>query len=659
MTSRNPRRIIQQWVFLLLAVFAAQGCSDDSVPTDGSGDLDPNPDAPRLSVYLTDAPGDVDAVWVQVNDVVLVGGEGGPRSVLDEPSDLIELTQLTDSAEELASSVEVEPGTYSQIRFIIGGAVLQSGDDVFVSGGAEHPEGLPATGELICPSCAQTGIKVILGGAFAIEGDVDATLLLDFDVNQSFGRQAGRSGKWVMRPVIHAMVDDDGEGDEDGDGLPDAEGEIEGTVELGAGVEIPACGGEERTLEELVVTATSTTVTDDEGEPLVFSAEVEGKNDGSFEFEIETSVLDVFDLGIRSETEFDGGTLIWEAEADPAQVTLDEANDEVEDVVYTVTSVSCEDEETDTGGDEPSPSTSNLDVFLKDAPGDVDAVWVQVDDVVLVGGEGGPRSVLDEPSDLIELTQLTESSEQLADDVEVEAGTYAQIRFIIGGAVLQSGDDVFVTGGAEHPEGLPATGTLLCPSCAQTGIKVVLGGEVEIEGGVDATLLLDFDVNQSFGRRAGRSGMWVMRPVIHATLDEDDGDDEEEPGAAGAIRGAVELATDDAGEPLEIPVCGGEERTLEELVVTATTTTVTDDEGEALVFTGAVQGSEDGYGFEIETSVLDAFDLGIRSETEFDGETLVWEAEVDPAQVTLDEENPEAEGVVYTVTSVSCEGSAP
>jgi len=314
---------------------------------------------------------------------------------------------------------------------------------------------------------------------------------------------------------------------------------------------------------------------------------------------------------------------------------------------------------TDGSGDlDPNPDAPRLSVYLTDAPGDVDAVWVQVEDVQLVG-EDGPVSVLDEPSDLIELTQLTDSAEELASSVEVEPGTYSQIRFIIGGAVLQSGDDVFVTGGAEHPEGLPATGTLLCPSCAQTGIKVVLGGEVEIEGGVDATLLLDFDVNQSFGRRAGRSGMWVMRPVIHATLDEDDGDDEEEPGAAGAIRGAVELATDDAGEPLEIPVCGGEERTLEELVVTATTTTVTDDEGEALVFTGAVQGSEDGYGFEIETSVLDAFDLGIRSETEFDGETLVWEAEVDPAQVTLDEENPEAEGVVYTVTSVSCEGSAP
>ena len=69
----------------------------------------------------------MDIVWVQVDDVVLVG-QGAPISLLDEPTDLINLTELVDVAVALVEGVAVEPGLYTQVRFVLGGAVLLDGD---------------------------------------------------------------------------------------------------------------------------------------------------------------------------------------------------------------------------------------------------------------------------------------------------------------------------------------------------------------------------------------------------------------------------------------------------------------------------------------------------------------------------------------------------
>jgi len=318
---------------LLLLPLVAIACDDS--PTGESG-TEPTGNA-RLSVHLTDAPGDVDSVWVQASDVVLVGDDG-QISLLDEPTGLLNLLALEDSATSLAENVEVEPGTYGQLRFILGGAVLETeGGDVYVQGDVEHPHGMDRTGELHCPSCAQTGIKLAFRGGLTLGEEEERDVLLDFDVSQSFGRQAGRSGRWIMRPVIHVRVDDDG------DEEAEAAGEIGGTVSPGTDaedepVQIPECGGEERTLESFVPTATTTTVTDDEDAPLTFTGEVD--EDG--EFEIEVLEEDTYDLGFEAETVFESEKLVWEAEVDPEQATIDAESDEVEDVAYTVTAVSCE-----------------------------------------------------------------------------------------------------------------------------------------------------------------------------------------------------------------------------------------------------------------------------------------------------------------------------
>ena len=52
------------------------------------------------------------------------------------------------------------------------------------------------------PGGAQTGLKVNLPqDDLALEGE-STTWLVDFDVAESFGQEAGGSGQWVMSPVI-------------------------------------------------------------------------------------------------------------------------------------------------------------------------------------------------------------------------------------------------------------------------------------------------------------------------------------------------------------------------------------------------------------------------------------------------------------------------
>lgn len=56
-------------------------------------------------------------------------------------------------------------------------------------------------GLLIMPSFNASGLKVNFPGSLTL-GEGETTLLVDFDVAQSFGKEAGQSGKWEVRPVI-------------------------------------------------------------------------------------------------------------------------------------------------------------------------------------------------------------------------------------------------------------------------------------------------------------------------------------------------------------------------------------------------------------------------------------------------------------------------
>lgn len=183
------------------AVALSTGCTDDI-----GGPPGPGPDdVANLTVRLTDAPGDIQSAVVTITEINLQGGSNGPVVVSDDPITL-DLVELADTAATIVNAAEVPADTYQELRFVISGGFLvvedEGGTRVFAS--SPTVDGLPAgtvpDGILVMPSLGQSGLKVSFDAPLVITGSTD--LLLDFDVSQSFGKEAGNSGRWVMRPVV-------------------------------------------------------------------------------------------------------------------------------------------------------------------------------------------------------------------------------------------------------------------------------------------------------------------------------------------------------------------------------------------------------------------------------------------------------------------------
>lgn len=318
------------------ALFGLSACDDVSGPADGSS---------RLSVLLTDAPGDVDSAWVQITEVRLQGEtEGDATFEVPAENQWQELTSLANDGNgeqltaDLVRSEEIPAGSYGQLRLMIGSAVLKaetsspspqapSVPEVFVMGEPDWDQiagldGTEESGRLMCPSCPQTGIKVNLpDGGLALEGG-ETGLVLDFDVAQSFGRQAGASGMWVMKPTITSSTL--------------AVGSIAGTVTIdtadGTG-HLQACG--ENDADDLTAFVPTAAMGDD-----TKTASVNG--DG--EYRISFLTPGDWTMGFEGETTFDGEKLVFEegdVEVGSSTVTVQEGSTATVDYAITDT-VACE-----------------------------------------------------------------------------------------------------------------------------------------------------------------------------------------------------------------------------------------------------------------------------------------------------------------------------
>ena len=160
-----------------------------------------------LTIKLKDAPGDFHAAVVTISEVNLAGSGG--VTLRDDPV-TVDLLTLANTTMDLVSDAVVPSGSYSQLRFVITGAYIEVENEdgstsIFASSPDYEslPDGAVVEGELQMPSFGQSGLKVNLAnGSLELEGD-EKILLVDFDVAQSFGHEAGGSGQWVMHPVIN------------------------------------------------------------------------------------------------------------------------------------------------------------------------------------------------------------------------------------------------------------------------------------------------------------------------------------------------------------------------------------------------------------------------------------------------------------------------
>lgn len=172
---------------IAVAVFAS--CSSDD---------DANREMARVSVRMTDAPGDYQSVLVEVADVMIksgtsTGDEEGWTSLGNIQTGVYDLLTLTGGVTQLLADSEVPAGHYSQIRLVLG-----SDNNVVTNDGETQP--------LSTPSAQQSGLKLQLNEE--LEAGEEYEFLLDFDVDQSIV-PAGSAGGYVLRPVIRLSTNAD------------------------------------------------------------------------------------------------------------------------------------------------------------------------------------------------------------------------------------------------------------------------------------------------------------------------------------------------------------------------------------------------------------------------------------------------------------------
>ncbi|MEM8522107.1 DUF4382 domain-containing protein [Flavobacterium sp. PL12] len=168
--------------FMLLSII---GCNsnDDSTQTS------------RVSVRMTDAPGDYDAVNVDVQDVLIKSATDnddskGWVSIGNVTPKVYNLLDLTGGVNVLLADNLVPSGFLGQVRLLLGEK------NTVVKDGVSYP--------LNTPSAQQSGLKLKINQELV--GGATYDFLLDFDVEHSVVVQAGSSGKYNLHPVIRVST---------------------------------------------------------------------------------------------------------------------------------------------------------------------------------------------------------------------------------------------------------------------------------------------------------------------------------------------------------------------------------------------------------------------------------------------------------------------
>lgn len=158
--------------------FAISGCKkDDKVTNSGMS---------HVNIRMTDAPGQYDAVYIDVQQIE-VTGSGGGAVMLNTHAGIYDLLTLSNGIDTLLASGDLAAGEVSQIRLILGP------NNSVVVNGVSYP--------LATPSAQQSGLKVQVHKTF--EPGVTYAILLDFDANQSIVEQG--NGDYRLKPVIRSV----------------------------------------------------------------------------------------------------------------------------------------------------------------------------------------------------------------------------------------------------------------------------------------------------------------------------------------------------------------------------------------------------------------------------------------------------------------------
>lgn len=170
---------------LLLSVAAITFFS--SCKKNGAGDGNA-----RLKVYLTDDPGDYEAVYIDVKDVQINVSNNGDewQSLSGVKAAAYDLLKLVNDDDTLLSDSYIPSGKLHQLRLILG---------------TENYVKVQGTSDLIkleTPSAQQSGLKLNIQQD--IQEGILYTITLDFDVSKSIVRTG--NNKYILKPTIRTIL---------------------------------------------------------------------------------------------------------------------------------------------------------------------------------------------------------------------------------------------------------------------------------------------------------------------------------------------------------------------------------------------------------------------------------------------------------------------
>ncbi len=191
--------MLRKWKFAiaaLLPIFFMAAC-----------DKDENGDKGSLKLHITDAPIDSDGiknVFITFTEIQyhIQDNEWRTFDEFDEPVKL-DLLELTRGETELLGFFEMDPGVYTQLRFML--EAPDRGQGPPTTPGSYLVFEDDSTTPLFVPSGGQSGYKAV--GKFEIPANGVAEVTADFDVRRSVVR-AGNSGRYILKPVIRLISTD-------------------------------------------------------------------------------------------------------------------------------------------------------------------------------------------------------------------------------------------------------------------------------------------------------------------------------------------------------------------------------------------------------------------------------------------------------------------
>ena len=176
-TTKNKEILILQRImsvlFFSLQLIFITSCNNESSKA-------------HLSVNMTDAPGDFDAVRIDIQGVEVTDSNGNTQ-VLNTNAGIYNLLDFYNGLDTLIATGDLNPGKISHIRLILGARNTVMVDSVV------YP--LETLGAM------QSGLKLQVHQT--LQPGVSYSLLLDFDANQSI--VVTGNGKYQLKPVIRTI----------------------------------------------------------------------------------------------------------------------------------------------------------------------------------------------------------------------------------------------------------------------------------------------------------------------------------------------------------------------------------------------------------------------------------------------------------------------